>query len=158
MAAEKVTIWTLESNASELEYLGKLDVEGASTLEALRLYFESNDMLEWAFNFWDVEDRRRMKKKLEWLNGFWREVHVIRAADETNTDGNKWRCLLDGSFTLTTIEHAIPLEEVVQFVEVKGKDPAAPPIGSSRVSGSTNSDEVDNNPLQSMLLPTAIID
>lgn len=148
----------LEFDASEPGYLGKLDVGGASTLEALRLSLESNNLLEWTFDFWDVIDRRHVRKKLEWLKGFLREVQVIRAADKAVGDDNKQRCLLDGSVTLTTAEHAVPLEEAVQFVEVKGEDLVAPSVGSSRLSGSTNSDEVDNNPVQSTLFPTAITD
>ena len=43
---DKVTLWMLESEAADLDYLRKLDVEGVLTLEALRLSLESNDVLD----------------------------------------------------------------------------------------------------------------
>ena len=92
---DKVTLWTLESEAADPDYLGKLDMGGASTLEALRLLLESNDVLDWAFDFWDVEDRRRVRRKLERLNGFSREVHVIRSTNNTDGEGSKHRRLED---------------------------------------------------------------
>ena len=55
-------------------------------------------------------------------------------------------------------EHALPIEDEAQFVEVEEEDYDVPPVASSRVSGVTNSDEVDNNPLKSMLLTTAVTD
>ena len=153
MAAEKVTVWTLEFDASEVEYLRKLDVGGATTLEALRLALESNDVLEWAFEFWDVEDRRGVRKKLERLNGFSKEVHVIRVVLEADGLDNK-RQRVHGSFSA---EPAVPMEEGIEFVQVEEEeDPAAAAVGSSRVSGTTTSEEVDKNPLQSTLLPTAV--
>ena len=66
----KVTLWILELEFSDVEYFGKVDIRGATTLEALRFTLESNDILDWRFDFWDAEDKRHMKKKLESLNGF----------------------------------------------------------------------------------------
>ena len=164
MAAEKVTVWTLESNAADAEYLGKLDVGRTSTLEALKSYLDSNEVLEWRFDFWDAEDRRRVRSKLERLNGFGKEVHVIRAlgSDGNGADGNKHRRLGDGSFAVINADHspeeAVQVEEATFRVQVAAEDVAAPPVGSSRVSGNTTCEEVDNNPLQSKLLPNAVTD
>ena len=113
MAANRITLWTLESDATDREYFGKVDVGRASTLEALKVTLESNDILEWAFNFWDFEDKQRVRKKLERLNRFEKEVHVIRVG-EGNSDGRKRRRLPDGSFTVTTAEVAAALEEQTQ--------------------------------------------
>ena len=74
---DKVTLWTLESEFSNTEYFGKVDIRGATTLEALRFTLKSNDILDWKFDFWDAEDKRCMRKKLELLNGFSKQVHVI---------------------------------------------------------------------------------
>ena len=155
---DKVTLWMLEFEAADLDYLGKLDVGGASTLEALRLSLESNDVLDWAFDFWDVEDRRRVRRKLERLNGFSREVHVIRSANNTDSEGSKHRRLEDRMLHVSITEHALPVEDEAQFVEVEEEDYDVPPVASSRVSGVTNSDEVDNNPLKSTLLTTSVTD
>ena len=157
---DKITLWTMEDEIAEPEYFGKVDVGGAATLEALRLALESNDVLEWPFEFWDLKDKRRIRKRLERLNGFMREVHVIQSGKE-DPDASKRRRLADGSFTVSTAEVAVaaPVHEVPEFpeVEVEEEDPTVPAIGS-RVSGSTESTEVDNNPLKSQLLSTEIMD
>ena len=41
---EKVTLWTLESESKDGEYIGKVDIGGASMLESLRF----------ALDYWDV--------------------------------------------------------------------------------------------------------
>lgn len=46
----------------DLEYFGKVDVDVATTLEAMRLMFEYNNVLEWPFEFWDLEDKHCITK------------------------------------------------------------------------------------------------
>ncbi len=65
---ERITLWTLEGEGADPEYFGKVDIGGASNLQALRVALETNDALEWPFEFWDAEDKRRVRKKLERLN------------------------------------------------------------------------------------------
>ena len=77
----KVTLWILESDSDDAEYFGKVDVGAASILESLRRALELNDILEWAINFWDAEEGHRMRRKLERLNEFTRQVHVIHVKD-----------------------------------------------------------------------------
>ena len=103
----------------EPEYFGKVDVAGAATLEALRFTFESNDILEWAFDFWDIEDKRRVHKKLERLNGFTKEVHVIWL--EGDSDSIKRQKLANGSFTVTIVDVVPVVEEAPTFTEVEVK-------------------------------------
>ena len=78
---DRVTLWTLEEDFGDPEYFGKVDVGGASTLEAQRFTLESNDVLEWPFDFWDAEDKRRVRKKLECLNSFSGSIYVIRLGE-----------------------------------------------------------------------------
>ena len=108
MAANKITLWTLEFEATNREYFDKVDIGSAAMLDALRFMLESNDILEWAFDFWDFEDKQCIRKKLERLNGFEKEVHVIRVG-EGNSDGSKRRRLVDGSFTVTMAQVAAAL-------------------------------------------------
>ena len=115
------------------------------------------------FEFWDAEDKRRVRKKLERLNGFSKEVHVIRVT-EGQLQGNKRRRLGDGLFTATTIEAAPALENKGYTPALEnerrgvGMDPTVLPVGSSRVTGSADSAEVDDNPLKSTLLPNDVMD
>ena len=155
---ERITLWTLEDEFADPEYLGKVDVSGATTLEALRFTFESNDILEWAFDFWDVEDKRRIRKKLERLNGFTKLVHVIWL-EEGKSDSTKRQRLADGSFTVTTVD-AIPVVEEPEFieVEVEKEDPTVLGVDSSRVSGDIEFARVNNNPLKSLLLSNEVMD
>ena len=74
---EQITLWTLEDNLLDPKYFGKVNVGSVATLEVLRFMLESNEILEWPFEFWDVEDKQRIMKKLECLNGFCKEVFVI---------------------------------------------------------------------------------
>ena len=155
---ERITLWTLEDEFADPEYFGKVDVRGATTLEALRLTFESNDILEWAFDFWDVEDKRRIRKKLERLNGFTKLVHVIRL-EEGKSDSTKRQRLANGSFTVTTMDAILVVEELESIeVEVEEEDPTGPAVGSSRVSGDIEFAEVNNNPLKSLLLSNEVMD
>ena len=128
----RITLWSLEGEGADPEYFGKVDIGGASTLQVLRVALETNDALEWPFDFWDTKDKRRMRKKLERLNGFSKEVHVIRVA-EGELAGNKRHQLGDGLFTANTVEVALALEYKGGGI---GMDPTVLLIGSSRVTGS----------------------
>ena len=115
-----------------------------------------NSALEWPFDFWDAEDKRRVRKKLERLNGFSKEVHVIRVT-EGELPVTKRRRLEDGLFTATTVDAALALEDEGGAGGV-GVDPPLQPVGSSRVTRSADSAEVDHNPLKSKLLPNEVMD
>jgi len=62
---ERITLWMLEDKSVDAKYFGKVDIGGTIKLEALRFTLESNDILKWLFEFWDVENKRRVQKKLE---------------------------------------------------------------------------------------------
>jgi len=103
---DRVTLWTLEGEGADPEYFKKVEIGGVSTLQALRVALETNDALEWPFDFWDAEDKRRVRKKLERLNRFSKEVHVI-GVEEGELAGNKCRRLGDGLFAATIVEAAL---------------------------------------------------
>lgn len=99
----RIKLWTLEEEGADPEYFGKVDVGSALTYEALRIILEGNDLLEWPFEFWDVEDKGRVRKKLERVNVFGAEVHVIRAGQE-DTESQKRRRLEGGVVAAINIE------------------------------------------------------
>lgn len=156
MALDRITLWTLEGDFADPEYFGKVDIGGASTLEALRVTLESNDVLEWPFEFWDTEDKRRVRKKLERLNAFSKDVYVIQAKEDLN-EGNKRRRLRDGSFTVTAVEIP-PLSDNSLDVQEDVATATSLPAGSSRVSAIADSAEVTDTPLKSTLLPLDVMD
>ena len=59
---DRITLWTLEREGAYLEYFEKVNIGGALTLQALRVALETNDALEWPFEFWDAEDKRRVRR------------------------------------------------------------------------------------------------
>lgn len=129
---------------------------GASTLDALRFTLESNDILEWKFDFWEVEDKQHVRKKLARVNNFRAVVHVIRAVEE-GTDANKRQLRIEEvSSILATEEVDVFVKPEVQFVEIDEEEPEALLVGKSRVSG--NSDELEKNRLQSKLIPNEVMD
>lgn len=95
---------------------------------------------------------------MEWIIKLNRVVRVIQSADDTDGNGNKRRCLQNAQENVCLVEPTVPVEDPVQFVPVKEEDPPIVPGASSWVSGITNSDETNSNPLKSTLLPTAIAD
>ena len=78
----RIKLWTLEEEGTDPKYFEKVDVGSALTYEALRIILEGNNVLEWPFEFWDVEDKGHVRKKLEQVNVFGAEVHVIQAGQE----------------------------------------------------------------------------
>lgn len=154
---DRITLWILEDEHADLEYFGKVDVGGAATLEALRVTFEVNDIVEWPFEFWDFEDKCHIRKKLERVNAFAKEVHVIWLEG----DDDKRLRLADGSFTVTIVEVIAARDKAPEFLEidVDEEEPIVLPIGSSRVSGRCiETGEVENNLLKSQLLPKDVMD
>ena len=92
-----VKIWTLESESSAPELFDKVSADVKETLASFRLLLETEEVLDWEFNFWDVEDKRRMKKKVERLNDVSANVYVIPTIS-TDSDSFKQRRVEDGSY------------------------------------------------------------
>jgi hypothetical protein len=137
-SADRIMFYLLEGEGANLEYFGKVDIGVASTLHALQVALETNDALELPFNLWDTKDKRHMRKKLERLIGFSKEIHFIRVT-KREMNGNKHRKLGDMPFTATSVKVA---PAMVTKVIGGGVDPTLVPERSSRVSGSVNSANV----------------
>jgi len=98
-----------------------------------------------------------MRKKLERLNGFHKDVQVIRVTDE-DTHASKRPQLRDNSGDVADVASTAEVEVVEAKVPTLDEDQEIQPVGSSRASGNVDSVEVQNNPLKSMLLPNDLID
>lgn len=156
-APETVTLWTLEAESAAAEYFGKVAVGGALTLEAFRVTLEANDVLDWPFQFRDHEDKRLVRKKLERLNGFQKDVHVIWVADE-DIHASERPQLGDGSGDVADVAPTAVVEVLEAEVPMLDEDQEIQPVGSFRASGSVDSAEVQDNPLKSVLLPNEVMD
>ena len=161
--SNRITLWTLEEEGADPEYFGRVDTGVASTLEALQETLENNEILDWPFEFWCAEDKRRVRKKLERLNSIPTEVHVIRLLEE-DPDSSKHRRLGHGSAFASTSTEVLTNVEEVQVVaaepsiEVAAVEPSIQVFSSSRVSGSGGSTEIEDIPFKSVLLPNVVMD
>ena len=161
--SNRITLWTLEEEGADLEYFGRVDTGVASTLEALRETLENKKKLDWPFEFWCAEDKRRVRKKLERLNSIPIEVHVIRLL-EGDRDSSKRRRLGHGSAFASTRTEVLTNVEEVQVaaaepsIEVAVVEPSIQVFSSSRVSGSGGSTEIEDIPFKSVLLPNVVMD
>lgn len=150
----KITLWTLEDEADEPEWFGKVVGGGTMTYAPLRSRLEENETLEWGFEFWDVEDKRRMRKKLEGLNDVSANVYVIRI-EGGGTDSNKRRRVIDGSHVVDPVE-AYSTENFLGDDNV-GLQPLDP-IPSVEAEGNVESSKACDEKLKSTLISNAIMD
>ena len=147
----------MELESEDAKYFGKVDVGKASTLESLRFALESNDILEWQFNFWNAKNQRCVKRKLERFNKFSRQVYVIYF-HKGGIEANKSRRFEDSRVIVSSAKVAVAMPEQVEVLEVGGEDAAGLLVGSSRVSGNADSIDVGSNPLKSELLSNDVMD
>lgn len=131
--ARLVKIWTLEDEFAAPEIFDKVKQEGAETLASLRVRLETEEVLDWEFDYWDVEDKRRIRKKVERLNDVEGDVYVIRSQG-ANEDPLKRRRLEDGSHVEGGPD-PICNEEQFDLLNDMGVPVSIDLVGSSRVSG-----------------------
>ena len=147
----------VESSIPEL--FEKVKKEGAKTLASFREQLETEDVLDWDFNFWDVEDNRRIRKKVEHFNNVCKDVYVIFILD-VDTDPTKRRRLQSG---LHAKEVDVPIADGREFPvqDESGRLESIDPIGSSRISGLSGATAVESNNnvlgLTSSLIPPEAI-
>ncbi len=133
--AQLVKIWMLEDEFATPEIFDKVKQEGAETLASLRVRLETEEVLDWEFDYWDVEDKRRIRKKVERLNDVEGDVYVIRSQGG-NEDPLKRRRLEDGSHVEGGPD-PICNEEQFDLLNDMGVPVSIDLVGSSRVSGIT---------------------
>ncbi len=72
-----IKLWTLEDEDADPEYFGKVKVGDGQSYASLRERLEAANVLDWPFEFWDVEDNCRIRWNFKALNDILEEVHVI---------------------------------------------------------------------------------
>ena len=77
----KVKLYTLQSEASALELEGPMDCCKGDTCTNLRVHLEAARILDWLFQFWDYDQKCRIKNKIERLNPTENNVYVIWCSD-----------------------------------------------------------------------------
>ena len=71
-------IFAIESEGDAPEYVGPVNVGLDWTYANLRDYLQDNSVLDWQFQFWDIEESSKIRVKLERLNTIPLKVYVIQ--------------------------------------------------------------------------------
>jgi hypothetical protein len=81
----KVALYTLENESCEPVFEGPIGCCEGDTCRDLRSRLESTGIINWPFQFWDSDQKCRIKMKLERLNHIEDRIYVVRR-DEEGTD------------------------------------------------------------------------
>lgn len=156
--ADRIALWTLDDEASVPQLFDKVMAVESETLALLRVRLEIDEVLEWLFEFWDAEDQRRIRKKVERLNVVRGDVYIIQLENYECGSGKRRR-VEPGFRGDEDVQPPTPEEEYV-VLSNPTVNAEADPFGSSRVSGVTGDldDSVgDGDPLKSTLVSKEII-
>lgn len=152
-------LWTLSGEGAAPELFGPLHVGDVESFAQLRGTLEAEQVLEFSFDFWDVEDCCRINARLERLNKIQGDVYVIQSAAE-NGGNVKRRKLGDGSYVVDSedVGQTVQIEEeatpVFEYINDDGVSEAIDRNASSRVSGLSEEDA----DLKATLIPTEVMD
>jgi hypothetical protein len=144
----KVAFYTLQLKALALELEGPMGCCEGDTCVDLRVCLEVARVLDWSFQFWNYDQKCRIKNKMERLNPIGNNVYVIWCSDVGSELGKRtfeeaFGDTLDADLGFTVgVEEPVVIEALSDFV---------PPPESSRVSGSDV--EIPEFDLQSLLVP-----
>jgi hypothetical protein len=149
----KVALYTLQSEASALELEGPMDCCKGDTCADLHVRLEVVGVLDWSFQFWDYDQKCRIKNKMERLNPIGNNVYVIRCSDVGSELGKRTFEEAFGDILNPDLGFTIGVEELSV---IEALSDSVPLLESSRVSRSDV--EIPEFDLQSLLVPQEAID
>ena len=142
-------LWTREHKDADAEYFGKVKVGDGLSYASLRERLEAAKVLDWPFEFWDVEDSCRIRVKIEALNDILEEVHVIPVGDGNPVPAKRRRLESETRVEDEPVgDSDCGLGDPESLIE-----PSAEPLGSSRVSGEGNDNEENEVSWKSCVIP-----
>lgn len=154
--AVQVKLWILEGEFSIPTYYSKVKVVQDETFDSLRARLEGKGALEWDFDFWDMEESCRIRRKMEGLNDVGSDVYLVRA-EAPRVDSSKRRRLEDGSFVVDPVE-VQPENDRVVLLGDDGSLQDVDLVGSSHVSGGAEAEDSVESHLKSTLIPKDVMD
>ena len=95
--ASKIKLFSLEREDANPNFIGQVDAVDTKQYVSLRLWLEEFSVVDWPFNFWDVEDKYRMKGKLEGMTTVDPKVYVILCLFE---DGAPYKSQHEGDVSI----------------------------------------------------------
>jgi hypothetical protein len=149
----KVALCTLQSEASAPELEGPMGCCKGDTCVDLRVRLEASRVLDWSFQFWDYDQKCRIKNKMERLNPIGNNVYVIRCSDVGSELGKRTFEEAFGDTLDADLGFAVGVEELAVIEALSN---FVPPPESSRVSRSDV--EIPEFDLQSLLVLQEAID
>jgi len=144
----QVKMWTIEIDFGVSKFYNKVKVLQDKTYASLRVRLEEKEGLDFAFDFWDNDERCRIRPNIEALNDVLADVYILLVRDDVGEAAKRRR--LDDD----TVRGPATVEEGGHFVvaDEGGRLETAGPVGSSRVTGtSVVTDSLDHQ-LNSTLL------
>jgi hypothetical protein len=149
MAQYKVKFFCLEDENSTAELNGRVSCQPNESYSDFRGRLELAKCVEWSFDFWDVEDRCRIKSRMEDVDTIGTSVYVIRRDEGEEHDRAKRRRVEATGTSEDGLLFGVP-DDMPQFPDNDPLD-SVEPIASSRVSG-TDVDDFAQHDMQSLLL------
>jgi NADPH-dependent glutamate synthase beta subunit-like oxidoreductase len=92
--AFKVRLYTIQNEVSALEYQSPLSATKDDTFATFRVFLENEGLVDFAFNFWIPDDKKRMLQRFERFNTNAEKVFVIHRGD-LGVDSAKQRKVTD---------------------------------------------------------------
>lgn len=143
----KIRVFTLTNEEATPKCIGTMKAEVGESLADRRLRFEEKQVLNFRFQFWDVQESCRVAVALESLNDIEHSVHVIPALDVEDEfeDVLRKQQRLESNANIDDCRESNDVEldvlEVPEFTEIENNGPAdiqSDPASCSRVSAPTS--------------------
>jgi hypothetical protein len=144
----KVALYTLQSEALVPELEGPMGCCEGDTCANLRVHSEATGVLDWSFQFWDYDQKCRIKNKMERLNPIGNNMYVIWCSDVDSELGKRTFEEAFGDTLDADLGFTVGVEEPAV---IEALSDSVPPPKSSRVSRSDV--EIPEFDLQSLLVP-----
>jgi hypothetical protein len=75
--ALQVKLYSVPQEDGEPEYISPIPAKIDDTYASFRVFLEEEGLIEFSFDFWMIEDKKRMLQKSEKWNSIAAQVHVI---------------------------------------------------------------------------------
>jgi hypothetical protein len=144
----KVALYTSQSEASAPELEGLMGCCEGDTCADLHVRLEAAGILDWSFQFWNYDQKCRIKNKMERLNPIRNNVYVIQCSDVGSELGKRTFEEAFGDTLDTDLGFTVGVEEPTV---IEALSDSVPLPESSRVSRSDV--EIPEFDLQSLLVP-----
>jgi hypothetical protein len=144
----------LEREDANPNFIGWVDAVDAERYVSFCLRLEEFGVVDWPFNFWNVEAKYRMKGKLEGMTTVDPKVYVIPCLSEDGA-ARKRQCIGDVSVIFDSLDPLMGSNiEVLEFVDLPFDD--EPPLehhDSSRGSATASEEQ----PLKSTIISKEVM-